>query len=431
MSHRAHRLLFFIDPIESSSYPVTETGYALLYRAFLRAQASGGEVYVAYPDAAPRVSARGAARVPEVRFEARRVLSFAGSPYAHYRSQRASYQASAHLGSARCHREAAPRELIVNDLDAVVWRQESGEPAQSALQLRALAAVESDTLVYLTPRLALDPRFGSKVIPGLVDPRFVPRSFHTSVCPTSASASERARAAVSFVREALHTPETVIAKPVHGNNGLGINVLGLHPITKRRTHAVDDVDAWTALIERYGDLVVQEYLPSVRKPEREPGLALDDVLPDRRDFGEVRFLLIDGEVPRDAAGFPCRVARRVPADDSLIADSGISYPTSLSAAELTFLATLGPLYRRWGIHFGGGDLIRTADPTRPFLFTDAARSVCGHAVVTGALNGEPYLIVDQVLDSLERQIAQHQVALAAVSVPCAVASSPAPVLGLR
>ncbi|MEY4508281.1 MAG: hypothetical protein RLZZ450_403 [Pseudomonadota bacterium] len=30
MSQRAHRLLFFIDPIESSSYPVTETGYALL-----------------------------------------------------------------------------------------------------------------------------------------------------------------------------------------------------------------------------------------------------------------------------------------------------------------------------------------------------------------------------------------------------------------
>jgi len=60
MSPRAHRLLFFIDPIESSSYPVTETGYALLYRAFLRARASGGEVYVAYPDATPTVSPRGA-----------------------------------------------------------------------------------------------------------------------------------------------------------------------------------------------------------------------------------------------------------------------------------------------------------------------------------------------------------------------------------
>lgn len=424
MSHRAHRLLFFIDPIESSSYPVTETGYALLYRAFLRAQASGGEVYVAYPDATPRVSPRGE-RTPEVRIEARRVLSFAGAPYAHYRSQRANYQASAHVGSTRCHREAAPRELTINDLDAVVWRQESGEPAQSALTLRALGAVEPDTLVYLTPRLALDPRFGSKVIPGLVDPRFVPRSFHTSVCPNQASVDERAAAAVQFVREALGTPDTVIAKPVHGNNGVGVNVLGIHPITKQRRQAVDDVAAWRASIARYGDMVVQEYLPSVRKPAHEPELVLDDVLPDRRDFGEVRFLLIDGEVPRDAAGFPCRVARRVPADDSLIADSGISYATSLSAAELTFLATLGPLYRRWGIHFGGGDLIRTPDPQRPFLFTDAARSVCGHAVVTGALNGEPYLIVDQVLDSLARQIEQHGSARDGVSVARALAVSAA------
>jgi hypothetical protein len=396
----------------------------------VRAQASGGEVYVAYPHATPSVSPRGA-RAPEVRIEAQRVLSFVGPPYAHYRSQRANYQASAHLGSARCHREAAPRELVVNDLDAVVWRQEGGEPAQSAQQLRALGVVEPDTLVYLTPRLALDPRFGSKVIPGLVDPRFVPRSFHTSLCAPGASAHERAVAAVQFVREELRMPETVIAKPLHGNNGVGISALETHPVTKHREHAVDDADEWTRLIELHGDMVAQEYLPSVRKPAAEAELVLAEVLPDRRDFGEVRFLLIDGEVPRDAAGFPCRVARRVPSDNSLIADSGISYATSLSAAELAFLETLGPLYRRWGIHFGGGDLIRTADPQRPFLFTDAARSVCGHAVVTGALNGEPYLIVDQVLDSLDRQIEQHRHARDGVTVSRTVAVHAAATLGLR
>jgi hypothetical protein len=96
----------------------------------------------------------------------------------------------------------------------------------------------------------------------------------------------------------------------------------------------------------------------------------------------------------------------VPSATSLIADSGISYPTTLSPAEYGFLERLGPVYRRMGIYFGGGDLIRTADPARPFVFTDAARSVCGHAVVTGALNGDPYLIVDQILDSIDRHIEQ-------------------------
>jgi hypothetical protein len=114
--------------------------------------------------------------------------------------------------------------------------------------------------------------------------------------------------------------------------------------------------------------------------------------------------LIDGELPRLPDGELCRVARRVPNDDSLIADSGVSYPTTLSAAEIAFLTRVGALYRQWGINFGGGDLIRTPDPARPFVFTDAAQSVCGHAVVTGALNGEPYLIVDRILDSIDVQI---------------------------
>jgi hypothetical protein len=136
---------------------------------------------------------------------------------------------------------------------------------------------------------------------------------------------------------------------------------------------------------------------------------LANISRDRADFGEVRFLLIDGEVPRAQDGKPVAIARRVPTDSSLVADSGISYATHLTSQELEFLARVGPLYRKWGIYFGGGDLIRTPDPDRPFVFTDAARSVCGHAVVTGALNNEPYLIIDQVLDSIGRHMCAARV----------------------
>lgn len=400
-----HRLLFFIDPIESSSYPVTETGYALLYRAFTRALAEGGEVWVAYPDAPFSVTVR-AAGTPEVRVTAQRVLAFDHAPYEFYRSQRDRYRADVDVGSPRCHREDPSESLLVNQLDAVVWRQETGRPAQTRALLRALQTVEPDTLIYLGPHLALDPRFGSKVIPERVDRRFVPRSFHTD--RAGASASDKAEAALTFVREQLHAPDTVIVKPLDGNNGIGIHVLGVHPVSGRCEIALSDRQAWISLLERYGDLVVQEYLPSVRAPHDLTEATLASVPHDCRDFGEIRFLLIDGEVPHDDEGKPCLVARRVPAADSLVADSGISHPSSLSPAELSFLAELGPLYRRWGIYFGGGDLIRTGDPARPFVFTDAARSVCGHAVVTGALNGRPYLIVDRVLDSLRRHIAAHR-----------------------
>jgi len=274
--------------------------------------------------------------------------------------------------------------------------------------LRALRAVEPDTLVYPSVRLALDPRFASKVIPDGVERRFRPQSFSTGWCPAEASARERAVAAVQFVHESLQTSSTVIAKRLHAHEDDEVHVMGYHPISRRRECKIDDLSAWTSLIQQYGDMVVQEYVPSVRAPDHEPGFVLSKVPHYRRDFGEVRFLLIDGQVPRDEAGFPYLVARSVPTGDSLRADSGVSYPTSLSAAELAFLATLGPLYRRWGIHFGGGDLIRTGDAERPLVFVDAARSVCGHAVVMGALNGEPYAIVDQVLDSVSRQVEVHR-----------------------
>jgi hypothetical protein len=405
MGHAAQRLLFFIDPVEGSSYPATETGYAMVYRAFVRAEATGGEVYVAYPDAAPVVSLRGS-RTPLVRVDAHRVSSFVDPPYAHYRGYRAAQSAGVPVDVGRCHEEAQATPLVLNDLDAVIWRQERGEPAQRGAQLRALRAVESDTLIYLAPRLALDPRFASKVIPDGVERRFRPRSFCTSWCPAEATARERAVAIVQFLHESLQDSSTVIAKTVVGDED-DEHVFGFNPITQRRECKIDDLSAWTALIQRCGDLVVQEYVPSVRAPDHEPGFSLSRVPHQRRDFGEVRFLLIDGQVPRDEAGFPYLVARSVPTGESLSADSGVSYPTSLSAAELSFLSTLGPLYRRWGIHFGGGDLIRTGDVERPFVFTDAARSVCGHAVVMGALNGEPYVIVDQVLDSVGRQIELH------------------------
>ncbi|HKP64867.1 MAG TPA: hypothetical protein VJV78_49380 [Polyangiales bacterium] len=392
------RLLFLIDRIESSSYPVTETGYAMLYRAWTRAQKRGDELYVAYPDTPWTQAPNGS-----VHAFAQRVLGFCDSPYRFYQSQRERYRPGEHVGSAACHEVSETETLELDALDAVVWRQESGEPDRTRAFLRALSRVEQHTLVYQSPRLALDPRLGSKVLPGLVDTRFTPRTHHTASAATL-SPREKARRAVSFVQTELGNPTTVIAKPLHGDNGVGIHVIGLDPRSGEKVARLDDLGAWVELIERYGDLVVQEYITSVRSPVGTSAEALSRIPRDRRDFGEIRFLLIDGELPRLPNGEICRVARRVPNDDSLIADSGISYPTSLSAAEAAFLTRLGALYRQWGIHFGGGDLIRTPDPERPFVFTDAAQSVCGHAVVTGALNGDPYLMVDRILDSIDHQI---------------------------
>jgi hypothetical protein len=285
----------------------------------------------------------------------------------------------------------------------VFWRQVTGAPDRTRSFLRALQHVEQSTVVYQSPKLALDPRLGSKVLPGLVDARYTPKTHHTSGVATR-SPRDKARRAVAFVQNELGSPITVIAKALHGGHGAGIHVLGLDPRSGEKIARLDDLGAWVELIERYGDLVVQEYVASVRSPVGTSPQALSQVPHDRRDFGEIHFLLIDGEIPRLPNGEACRVARRVPNDDSLIADSGISYPTSLSEAEIAFLTKLGVLYRQWGINFGGGDLIRTPDPARPFVFTDAAQSVCGHAVVTGALNGEPYMIVDRILDSIDRQI---------------------------
>jgi hypothetical protein len=398
MSYNADaKLLFLIDRIEDSSYPVTETGYAMVYRAWMRSLSGLGEIYVAYPDSPWTTSNRG-----ELVIAAHRVLSFAAAPYAFYRSQREAYTADKDVGSARCHIEADARPLVANQCDAVVWRQETGAPDSARALLQALARAERDTLVYLSPWLALDPRFASKVLPKRVDERLTPRTYLTTEEPNTLG-DAKAEAARAFVYEQLGAAQTVIAKPIYGNNGVGIHVLGKHPVTGETQRSLDDLDTYNQLLAEHGELVIQEYIPSVRSPVGQDPEVLGSVPLDRHDFGEIRFLLIDGEVPRDHAGKPILVARRVPSETSLIADSGISYATQLSAAELAFLEQLGPLYRSWGIYFGGGDLIRTGDPSRPFVFTDAARSVCGHAVVTGALNGEPYLIIDQILDSIDRR----------------------------
>jgi len=399
MNDCPQKLLFFIDRIEHSSYPVTETGYALVYRAWMRALSNCSEVYVAYPDSDWHESAAG-----ELYVRAHRVLSFSAAPYAFYRSQRESYRADADVGSSRCHAELPAAALLVNALDAAIWRQETGDPARSMLLLRALSRVERDTTVYLSPALALEPRFGSKVLPRTFDERLTPRTWFTEAADKSPE--DKIAGAMRFVHE-LGRPETLIVKPLYGNNGVGIHVLGRDPRSGQSAHGPLDRRVWSELLARYGELVVQEYVPSVRAPGDISADGLSVVPVDRHDFGEVRFLLIDGELPRGVDGRPCVFARRVPVADSLVADSGISHPTTLSRAELAFLERLGPAYRRWGIYFGGGDVIRTPDPARPFVFTDAARSVCGHAVVTGALNGAPYLIVDQILDSLERHIARR------------------------
>src|SRR5262245_11359533 len=113
---KPNRILMLIDRIEHSSYPVTETGYALTYRAFLRAAAQGGEVFVAYPDSTWMQATNG-----NVRIQAHRVLSFAGAPYNLYQSQRDTYRPGAHVGSLACHEQAAAATLRLEELDAVVW----------------------------------------------------------------------------------------------------------------------------------------------------------------------------------------------------------------------------------------------------------------------------------------------------------------------
>ena len=398
-------IVFFIDPIEASSYPVTETGYAMVYRAWRRAVRCGDRVFVVYPGQAIAFEGNRPGRSPEPHVWARPVLRFHESPYHFYRSQRDAYDPRADIGSVPCHIEGPAVDLNLQDVDAVVFRQESGDPVERQSLLRSLETVEEHTLVYLSPTLALDPNLSSKVLPAAIAPTRTPRTFRSDRwCIGTATVRDKSAAAMAFIREVLGDPASAIAKPLHTDNGVGIRVMGDHPVAGASGSPADE-STLVEMLETFGDIAVQEYLPSVRRPADLRDTPLDQVPEDRRDFGEIRFLLVDGKVPRQANGEPILVARRVPADDSIVADSGISYATSLSAAELAFIEEIGQRYQTMGVHFGGGDLIRTPDPERPFLFTDAAQSVCGHAVVTGALNGDPYLIVNRVLDSIDQRIA--------------------------
>jgi hypothetical protein len=388
------KLVFFIDRIERSSYPVTETGYALVHRAWLRARTGGADVFIVYPEATAL------RRGSSWSIEAQRIIDFSVSPFHQYRSQRDSYRAGAHTGSLACHVASEPELVSLADAAALIWRQETGTRDDQLALLSMLSELEAHTIVYQSPRLALDPQFGSKVLPGMIDARCTPRSFYTHACRTGDKLGE----ALAFITCELGDPTTALVKPLNTNNGVGIAVLGRDPRGGPQRRAADDRALLTRLLAEHGELVVQEYIPSIRAP-RELDVPLGEVPLDRRDFGEVRFLLIDGKLPRTPDGRACVFARRVPIAGSLVADSGISHPTTLSARERAFVEQVGRHYLRWGIYFGGGDLIRTPDPARPFVFTDAARSVCGHAVITGALNGEPYIIIDQLLDSLEAHIA--------------------------
>ncbi|MEL7367820.1 MAG: hypothetical protein AAFN74_02825 [Myxococcota bacterium] len=410
----SRKTLLFIDPIEESSYPVTETGYALLYRAWARAQDDDGQVFAVYPNTTLRTMVSGKQQIDQsnITVEAHLIENFWASPYSHFRAQRDAYCANSDVGSKPCHRESGPYEIALRDADIIVYRQESGTWPQRRRLLRALAAVESEVLVYLSPQLALDPKSSSKVLPSTIAPDSVPRSFSTA--EVEGGAELKIEQALSFVRTELGTPDTFIAKPLRGDNGIGITALGHNPLHSEQY--TDPRGGLSTLLSTYGDLIVQEYVPSVRVPPDIPDNELSKVAPERCDFGEIRFILVDGTIPRTREGGLIQVARRTPTATSLIADSGISYATSLSEIERSFLQSVGREYMRRGIYFGGGDLIRTPDVDRPFVFTDAARSVCGHAVVTGALNGEPYLIVDQVLNSIERHWIRQQASEIALAV---------------
>ena len=319
----------------------------MVYRAWCRAREDGDSVYVVYPDTRLEVEIDGSlVRSPTV--TAHRIEAFDAVPYEHFRSQSDNYRAGADVGSQRCHRELPARTLRLDEVDAIVFRQET-DAGQRRQLLEALSLLEDRVLVYLSPKLALQARFGSKVLPAQIAPERVPQSFDTASCSDE---QDKVHDALAFIRKDLNCPATVIAKPRLGDNGVGITALGQCPVD--RTTRRDPESTLRDMIELYGDVVIQEYIPSVRAP---PELdALKQVSPNRHDFGEIRFILIDGTVPRTRDGRRIAVARRVPTSDSLVADSGISYPTRLSPAELAFLDHVGRYYLALGIFFGGGDL---------------------------------------------------------------------------
>ncbi|MBX2812578.1 MAG: hypothetical protein KTR25_12240 [Myxococcales bacterium] len=392
MSNRI--LLVFLDPIEACSYPVTESGYALLHRLWHRCGRTQDTIYVAYPH--DHITMHSGHLV----IKARPLIDFSPSPYHYYQEQRSEYDSHRDLGSQACHVEGAPVDLLLSQVNAILWRQELGDPYLQREKLMAIASLRESTLLFLDPALLLSPEFSSKALPNLLAPQCVPVSFCTRT--VDGSIADKAEAALDFVQHRLGDPQTTILKPFSGDNGLGITFLGQDPrhVLDPPLKSFSKIRVITELLQQHQDIIVQEYIPSIRAPAN--GIATPT------QFGEVRFLLIDGQIPTRNDGKPLIFAHRSPTPNSLMADSGISQPTYLTSQEMLFLEDIGKSYRQMGIHFGGGDLIRTPDPERPFVFTDAARAVCGHLVVTGALNNQPYLIVDQVLDCFERCFSRHQ-----------------------
>lgn len=388
-------LLVFIDPIQESSYPVTESGYALVHRLWMNVQHQGDSLFIAYPNA--EISEANG----EIRCEAHRLIDFSRNPYEFYRCQTSDFCPNRDVGSSACHKETPSISLPLHQVDAIIWRQETGSDHERKWKLSCLQNLPHQPLLFLDPKLLLDPNYSSKVLPNQLAPEYCPRSLQTDgyVSPT-----EKIQAIHHFIHTELNEPETIMVKPLHGDNGIGIHVLGLDPRQQPPSTPLDTSATYQPLLahllETHQDLVIQEYIPSIRKV---PGLL-------EHQYGEVRFLLINGRIPTRPDGQPFRFARRTPAPHCLKADSGVSEATLLTEAELKFLDKLGDQYVQLGILYGGGDLIRTPDPKRPFLFTDAARAVCGHLVVTGALNQNPYLVIDQVLATFESAYAHHRAA---------------------
>ena len=382
-----NKIVLFLDPIECCSYPVTETGYGLLYRLWQRAKQA--EIWLVYPESTIKKESHS----NQLSVTAHRLLGFDAEPYRYYAEQKTTYDCNRDLGSCPCHRQTTGTQTIsLNDSDIIVWRQEQAVQTQN---LEKLILLEDDVLLFHNPRLLLESQYSSKNIPRLINSAYCPVTYHTT---DEINQTQKIHSALAFIDQNLSQCETIVVKPIFGDNGHGITLLGYNPVTQEFIAREDYGDLLAKFFSKHGDFVVQEYISTVRLPKTYNSPA--DTTPNDLGFGEVRFILINGQLPKNPDGTPIVFARRTPTPDSFVADSGISYPTYLTKQETLFLEEVGQYYKEHQIHFGGGDLIRTNDPKRPFVFTDAARAVCGHAIVTGGLNKAPYLIIDQVIDCL-------------------------------
>ncbi len=389
-SNKINQVLFFIDAIEQARWPKTETGYGLLYTAWSMAQQSLGR------NVSTRIfMAQQGDCLLGHRVQCLMIRMFTQVPYDYFSDEN-------HIGSC-CHTVATSVVMDIRTFDVIVWRREKSMQGSGVhLMLEKLAQIEkkNPNIVFLNSPTSILTSKNSKEIPKDIGTMHYPLSFET--VQIVGSAMQKVDASLDFVKERLQQPKTFVVKPHQGDNGKGVTLFGDYPVGARDFPVIDAkkyVEHLLYMLDQYGNLIIQEYLPSLRFPQALKHLHPAEAAWKHQTYGEVRFLLLNGELLKDNKGQCLSIALRCPNDKSYLSDSGTSYRTNLTEQEQYFLEHyVGPYYKSNKILLGGGDLIRTADPVRPFLFTDAAQAICGHVVVTGALNGNPYLITQIIME---------------------------------